>query len=132
VTPEELRTWSAAEEALSADAKRRGDFAAALRHLERAAYLSRHAAHEQHGPTTRPVPMAAIKARLSRMHRGPEPPAMEAARAAGYVSLRELARALKIDATYLSRIVHGKRPAPPRIAEEIERLTGYPASSWKR
>jgi hypothetical protein len=59
-------------------------------------------------------------------------PPMRAARKAGLPSLRAVAAKLDVDPGFLSKIFRGKRPCPVPMAEAFERLTGYPASRWKR
>jgi hypothetical protein len=57
---------------------------------------------------------------------------MRAARKAGLPSLRAVAAKLDVDPGFLSKIFRGKRPCPVPLAEAFEKLTGFPATRWKR
>lgn len=70
--------------------------------------------------------------KLSVSHRAPTDDFTKAFQKAGYPSLRALAKRLEVDVGFLSRIRKGTQPMPERLAVEIERLTAYPASRWRR
>lgn len=135
MTPAQLRAYAD-------DCDRRArDFIAAgkLREAAEVSHLAeayRQVADEQErlpkrGPRSTVVPVRTEEHREAQSRALVDNPPMKAARAAGYPSVRAVAAKLDVDATFISKVFRGKKPMPEDLAARFERLTGYPAKSWK-
>lgn len=63
---------------------------------------------------------------------GKVPAWMRAARDAGLPSLGAVADALGVSTSFMSQVKSGKKAMPDPLAAKFEKLTGYPATRWRR
>ena len=143
VNPAELRRMAAELAEQAREAFKRGDEVEAMR-LVRASWEVRDAADERQqliksgrlpGPvnkrTVNTVMTSAHKVAISAGRSSPRNKLAAAAREKG-MTVRELAKKTGVSNSLLTMAAKGERSIRRDLAEQIEKLTGYRVSNWRR
>lgn len=81
--------------------------------------------------TVNTVMTSAHKVAISAGRSSPRNKLAAAARASG-ITVRELARRVGVSNSLLTMAAQGERSIRRDVAEQIEKLTGFPVSSWRK